>query len=136
MFTEYLLPLNQKGYYSTICGYENENFGDRYFPLPSFYVETPNSAFHDTIPPSPIRDLQLFHSKPQTHADISISLNFTWTAPGNDFNHGRALYYKIYCGYTRENLSYHHCKSISETIQYANPAGKALKYVVVYSFSH
>ena len=40
-------------------------------------------------------------SKPQTHAEISAGLNFTWTAPGNDFNHGRALYYKIYCGYSR-----------------------------------
>ena len=45
---------------------------------------------------------------------MSARLNFTWTAPGNDFNHGRAHYYKIYCGYSRQNLSYHHCKSIRE----------------------
>ena len=71
IYSQYLLPLNQKGYYSTICGFDDKTVGARYFPLPSFHVEIPTSPFHDTIPPSPIRDLQVFYSKPQTHAEIS-----------------------------------------------------------------
>ena len=71
IYSQYLLPLNQKGYYSTICGFDDKTIGARYFPLPSFHVEIPTSPFHDTIPPSPIRDLQVFYNKPQTHAEIS-----------------------------------------------------------------
>ena len=50
-------------------------------------------------------------------------MKFTWTAPGNDLNFGRALYYKIYCGYQPNQLSYHDCKSLSESAMYANPSG-------------
>ena len=86
IYSQYLLPLNQKGYYSTICGFDDKTIGARYFPLPSFHVEIPTSPFHDTIPPSPIRDLQVFYNKPQTHAEISGPSMFL----PNNFN------YRIY----------------------------------------
>lgn len=123
IYSQYLLPLSQAGYYSSICALHDETIGSRIFPLPSFHVENPYDTLHDSIAPNRITDLSVTFEKLEHAYETSTSLEFRWTAPGDDFNVGRASYYKIYCGYNTTHLSYHDCKSLSETAMYAHPAG-------------
>ena len=89
--------------------------------MPSFHVIDHDSPFNDTIPPSRITDLQVSIKDPELYGAASI--NFTWTAPGDDFNWGKALYYKVYCGFARDQLSYHDCSAITQTVMYARAPG-------------
>ena len=48
VYSQYVLPLNQIGYYSMIC--HMDSF--RHWPMPSFHVSETTHATRDSIPPS------------------------------------------------------------------------------------
>ena len=111
VFSQYVLPLHQRGYYSMICKNLQTS---RHWPMPSFFVIDPGDPYKvDQIPPSRITDFKVTaHLSEEPYAPARLA--FTWTAPGDDFSIGRAVKYKFYCGQDRNNLDYDSCKSIKK----------------------
>ena len=90
---------------------------------PSFYVsELQDDIDKDTIPPSRITDFRI-ELDPATRERSNPLITLMWTAPGNDFNQGKANHYKVFCGISPDRLSYDSCNSIHSTIMFANEAG-------------
>ena len=131
IFSQYLL-LTNGGYHSYGCQLTNagSSVPSRFWPLPSFHVVQLNGYQIDTIPPSRITDLTIQIESLNFRAQTLI---FTWTAPGDDFNFGRAMYYKIYCGNDRNDLSYHNCRSIDVTLVSAHESGTQERYEFEFS---
>ena len=131
IFSQYLLPLANEGYHSYLCQLTNTNGSlQRFWPLPSFHMREPNLYRLDTIPPSRITDLKI------QVEDLNFgakNLIFTWTAPGDDFNFGKARYYKIYCGNDRNDLSYNDCRAIDVTLVSTQEAGSQERHVFTFS---
>ena len=95
----------------------------RHWPLPSFFVIDPGDPYKvDQIPPSRITDFKVTAHLPKEPYGPA-RLEFTWTAPGDDFSIGRAVKYKFYCGYFPNSLDYDSCKSISTTTKFARVPG-------------
>lgn len=116
MFSQYVLPLHHRGYYSILCHLDSS----RHWPMPSFHVIDPGNPYEDQVPPSKITD---FKVSVHDNADGSARLKFTWTAVGDDYSIGRAVKYKFYCGYDRNSLDYDNCKALSSTTKFARVPG-------------
>ena len=131
IFSQYLLLTNE-GYHSYGCQLTNagSSVPSRFWPLPSFHVVQHDGYQIDTIPPSRITDLKIQIKSLNFRAKTLI---FTWTAPGDDFNFGRAMYYTIYCGNDRNDLSYHNCRSLDVTLVSAHESGTQEKYEFEFS---
>ena len=64
-----------------------------------FYLRQGSPHRNDVYPPSRITDFQLHN-----YLEDSLYVTLVWTAPGNDFDYGRAFRYEIRCYTNREAL--------------------------------
>jgi len=64
----------------------------RYVTGPSFFIERSNFLEKDITPPSRISDFRVISTNITT-----LRVNFTWTAPGGDFDAGQVHKYEIRC---------------------------------------
>ncbi|XP_059078811.1 calcium-activated chloride channel regulator 1-like [Tigriopus californicus] len=119
LHSQYFFDIKERGFYSTQFELWNENGIQRFWPGPSLFVDQPinNSLSGDRIPPSRIMDLRTSLVR-----DDLVSL--IWTAPGDDLNLGQANFYRIFCGLSREDLSFDDCVAVrSGLVRFSHEAG-------------
>jgi len=72
----------------------------RYVTGPSFFIKKSNSLQQDLTPPSRISDFRILSTN-----TTMLRVNFTWTAPGGDFDAGKVEKYEIRCHPNPDQLS-------------------------------
>ena len=97
----------EPGHYYVEIIAESKTF-DRFIVADSFYAEQATGFYiregssvpvNDVFPPSRVTDLNV-----ESYLEDSLFVSMSWSAPGGDYDSGRALRYEIRCSTSRESL--------------------------------